>query len=34
VHWYNTIRFHSADGGKSPVVYRKEFYNEPLKNIA
>lgn len=34
VHWYNNIRFHSADGSKSPVVYRREFNNEPLKNIA
>ncbi|WP_443740238.1 IS3 family transposase [Treponema sp.] len=34
VHWYNNIRFHSANGNKSPVAYRKEFNKKPLKKIA
>lgn len=34
VHWYNTFRFHSANGGLSPVNFRKQFYTAPLKKIA
>ena len=34
VHWYNNIRFHSANGNKSPVTYRLENNAAPLKKIA
>ena len=34
VHWYNNIRFHSANENKPPVVYRQEFYKTPLKKFA
>ena len=34
VHWYNTFRFHSANGGLSPVNFRKQFYTAPLKKNA
>ena len=34
VHWYNNIRFHSANDGLSPVDFRKQLYTAPLKKIA
>ena len=34
VHWYNNIRFHSANGNKSPVTYRLENTMAPLKKVA
>ena len=34
VHWYNNIRFHSANNNMSPVNYRKIFNATPLKKIA
>ena len=34
VHWYNNIRFHSANSNKSPVTYRLENNAAPLKKIA
>ena len=33
IHWYNNIRFHSANDGLSPVNFRKQFYTAPLKKI-
>ena len=33
VHWYNNIRFHSANGNKSPVTYSLENTMAPLKKL-
>lgn len=34
IHWYNNLRFHSADGNLPPVEFRKQFYAASLKKFA
>lgn len=34
VHWYNKIRFHSANGNLSPIDYKQKFNRIALKKIA
>ena len=34
VHWYNNIRFHSANENKPPIVFRQEFYKVAPKKFA